>query len=328
MRGVGPTQGSNAMERAVYEDKVRGVIFGHAIGDALGLGTEFLSKQEVRIYYPNRLEDLGQIKRDAHRSRWAAGDWTDDTDQMLCILDSLLTQGRIDILDVAFRIHRWACEGGMGIGKTVANVVYSQDFRQQPHEASERVWLSSGKQAAANGGVMRTSVLGVWESESADAVRRNAETVCRITHYDPRCVASCVIICLAIRSLLREGIHADRLVDDLTVTADEYDARVREYIEKASQSEIAKLALDEPNSIGYTLKAMATGIWALIHPITYRDGILSVIHEGGDADTNASVAGAILGARFGFSGIPRKWVDSLLHRADLEVRVDRLLTMI
>jgi len=316
------------MDRTALEDRVRGVIFGHAIGDALGLGTEFLSKQQVRIYYPNRLEDLEQIKRDAHRRRWAVGDWTDDTDQMLCILDSLLTQGRVDILNVAFRIHQWACDGGMGIGRTVADVVYSHDFCQQPHAASERVWLSSRKQAAANGGVMRTSVLGVWESESADAVRRNAEAVCKITHYDPRCVASCVIVCLAIRALLREDIRAERLVDDLAVTADEYDARVREYIEKASQSEIAELALDEPSSIGYTLKAMATGIWALLHPTTYRDGILSVIHEGGDADTNASVAGAILGARFGLSGIPRRWVDSLLHRADLEARVDGLLTIL
>jgi ADP-ribosylglycohydrolase len=216
----------------------------------------------------------------------------------------------------------------MGIGRTVADVVYSHDFCRQPHAASERVWLSSGKQAAANGGVMRTSVLGVWESESVDAVRRNAEIVCRITHYDPRCVASSVIVCLAIRSLLREGRDAEGLVKELVATADEYDVRVREYIEKASRTEIAALALDEPDSIGYTLKAMATGIWALLNPTTYREGILSVIHEGGDADTNASVAGAVLGARFGFSGIPQRWINSLLHRAELEARVARLLTMV
>lgn len=316
------------MKRTVFEDKVRGVIFGHAFGDALGLGTEFLSKQKVKEYYPNGLKNLGDIIRDNHRKRWEGGAWTDDTNQMLCILDSLLEKGKIDVLDIAHRIRRWAREGGMGIGETVQKAVYSRDFCQRPHEASKRVWLSSGKQAAANGGVMRTSVLGIWESESADAVRRNAETVCKITHYDPRCIASCVVVCLAIRSLLREDISVDRLVDDLTVIADEYDVRVREYIEKASQPEIAKLALDKSKSMGYTLKAMAAGIWALLHPITYRDGIVAVIHEGGDADSNASVAGAILGARFGFSGIPREWIDSLLRRADLEKRVKHLLQKI
>jgi ADP-ribosylglycohydrolase len=84
--------------------------------DALGLGTEFLSQHEVEIYYPNRLENLTQIKRDSHRIRWEAGDWTDDTDQMLCIPDSLLAKGKVDISDVAFRIYRWAYYGGMGIG--------------------------------------------------------------------------------------------------------------------------------------------------------------------------------------------------------------------
>ncbi len=99
-------------------------------------------------------------------------------------------------------------------------------------------------------------------------------------------------------------------------------------MEKARSPDITELQLDEPAAIGYTLKAMAAGIWAFLHPTTYRDGILAVIHEGGDADTNASVTGAILGARFGFSGIPRQWVTDLRRRDDLQVRVDRLLALL
>ena len=316
------------MNRTMYEDKVRGVIFGHAFGDALGLGTEFLSKQKISIYYPNGLETLDQIVRDAHRERWECGDWTDDTDQMLCILDSLVRHGKVDVLDIAGRIYQWAADDGMGIGNTVRAVVKYPDFLKQPHSVSEHAWLSSGRQAAANGAVMRTSVLGLWQNETPEMVRKNAEAVCKITHYDPRCVASCVVVCLAIRSLLRETPDGTALVDSLAKEADKYDSRVREYLEKAMQPDIAALALEEPHAIGYTLKAMAAGIWALLHPTTYRDGIISVIHEGGDADTNAAVAGAILGARFGFSGIPRRWVDSLLHRSELDARVDRLLTMI
>jgi ADP-ribosylglycohydrolase len=304
------------------------VIFGHAFGDAIGLGTEFLSKLQVNNYYPNGLETLNQIVRDAHRRRWKCGDWTDDTDQMICILDSLLSHGKVDVLDIAGRIYQWAADGGMGIGETVLKVVGSPDFLKQPHSVSERVWLSSGRQAAANGAVMRTSVLGIWQNETPEKVKKNAEAVCKITHYDPRCVASCVVVCLAISSLLRETPDASILVDSLAKEADTIDLRVREYIEKAMLPDITVLALDETNAIGYTLKAMAAGIWALLHPTSYRDGIISVIHEGGDADTNAAVAGAILGARFGFSGIPRIWVDSLLHRSELDARVDSLLTMI
>ena len=58
-------------------DIIKGVFYGQAIGDALGLGTEFLSKRDVSIHYPNRLTDYSQIIQDTHRRRWNIGDWSD-----------------------------------------------------------------------------------------------------------------------------------------------------------------------------------------------------------------------------------------------------------
>jgi hypothetical protein len=57
-------------------DRCRGVIYGHAIGDALGVGAEFMSKAEVMRNYPNGLYAYSQIVQDPHRRRWAIGDWT------------------------------------------------------------------------------------------------------------------------------------------------------------------------------------------------------------------------------------------------------------
>ncbi len=67
------------------KDKIRGIIFGQAIGDALGFGTEWISKQQVTQEYPNGLQDYNQITR-YQKSKgmegWFPGDWTDDTDQI------------------------------------------------------------------------------------------------------------------------------------------------------------------------------------------------------------------------------------------------------
>ena len=45
-------------------NKLKGIIFGQAIGDALGLGCEFLSKKEISHYYPNGFSDYNQIIQD------------------------------------------------------------------------------------------------------------------------------------------------------------------------------------------------------------------------------------------------------------------------
>ena len=53
------------------KDKVKGIIFGQAIGDALGLGTEFLTKKQVAELYPDGYDYYDQMVRDKHRKRWA-----------------------------------------------------------------------------------------------------------------------------------------------------------------------------------------------------------------------------------------------------------------
>ena len=93
------------------KDQIRGIIFGQAIGDALGFGTKWISKQRVTQEYPNGLHDYHQITRHKNlkgMEGWLPGDWTDDTDQMLCILDSLLEKQDIDIHDIAAKIYHWA----------------------------------------------------------------------------------------------------------------------------------------------------------------------------------------------------------------------------
>ena len=105
-------------------DNIKGVIFGQAIGDALGLGTEFLSKKEVQEHYPNGLTSYSQIIQDRHRSRWQKGDWTDDTDMMLCILRSIIeNNGELAPLNVAQKFKEWFNDKPMGIGSNTYKVL-------------------------------------------------------------------------------------------------------------------------------------------------------------------------------------------------------------
>lgn len=155
------------MENVIKKERFLGIIFGQAVGDALGLSTEFMSKQEVERFYPNGIEDYSQIVQDDHRRRWQRGDWTDDTDMMLCILDSFVACQKVDILDIARRFKEWMMNGGMGIGRHTYNVMALGDYTSNPQKAAEIIWKMGKKKAAANGAVMRTSVVGLLKDNVA-----------------------------------------------------------------------------------------------------------------------------------------------------------------
>jgi ADP-ribosylglycohydrolase len=180
---------------------------------------------------------------------------------------------------------------------------------------------------------MRTSVLGVWEYRDAEKVRNNADVVCRMTHADPRCVGSCVAVCLGIRALLLGETDTDRLLDDLAAAVAAYHPEMKWAFLQAREPSLDGLDLDEgmnpgeENRLGYTLKTLGAALWALRHARTFEAGVTAIIHEAGDADTNAAVAGALLGARFGLGGIPAAWVRELVHHPALEERIERLLAL-
>ena len=50
-----------------------GCLYGQAVGDALGLGSEFMNKDEVNKNYPDGRKNYDQIIQDAHRRRWVKG---------------------------------------------------------------------------------------------------------------------------------------------------------------------------------------------------------------------------------------------------------------
>lgn len=56
----------------------------------------------------------------------------------------------------------------------------------------------SGKKSAANGAVMRTSILSVPHFWDISKVIQNTELISRVTHADSRCIASSVAVTVAL----------------------------------------------------------------------------------------------------------------------------------
>ncbi len=316
-----------------YQDKIHGVLFGQAIGDALGLGAEFLTKEKIKQYYPNNLTNYEQIVVSPHTRRWQKGEWTDDTCMMLCILDSLMVNQTLKLDDIAKRWLAWVKEDGRGIGKLTARIMGDKRFVAESIVIAKQYWQQMGCHNAPNGGVMRTAAVGLWQHWHLNQVTNYAELICAMTHADPRCIESARIISLVIARLLN-GEVATKIFYDLFAQA---SSEAKLFFYNAEQGDIELFNLDgsQQNNndpeYGYTFKCLGVGLWALLNPTTFEDGLLTVIHEGGDADTNAAVAGAILGARFGYHAIHEMWINKLINKnilyekAQFLINTNRLL---
>lgn len=305
-------------------DRVKGTLMGLAVGDALGYGTEFMPKTKVCFNYPDGLKRYSDIVESEWCTKDHIGHWTDDTDMMLAILDSLLDKKEIDLADIAKNFKAWKESSPWDIGMLTSDVLSNPKYLDDPVACAKKEWENSGRNSAGNGGIMRTSITAIWQYKDWKQVKENTANICRLTHYDPRCVSSCVVVAYIIHSILNDKTFTKR---DLIEVSKEFDERTGKFIEIAYQPDITRLSLDGPG-MGYTLKAMAAGIWAFNYAKDYMSGIQTVLLEGGDADTNCAVAGPILGAKYGFSSIPKHLITDLKEGKALEHKIDRLIKML
>jgi ADP-ribosylglycohydrolase len=186
---------------------------------------------------------------------------------------------------------------GMGLGATTAQVVHHPEFLQNPHAAAEAAWVRLNRNAAPNGAVMRTSILGVLDHDDLDRVVANTVRIAKVTHFDSRCLASSVAATTAI-ALMLQGAHdvesdegLQQVIDKavahgLKVLEPQYAEEFKQHIKgDASVASLHSLELDDAWKIGYTFKCVGSGFWGLCASNDFKHMINLLVREGGDADT-------------------------------------------
>lgn len=342
-------------KQRVYLDKVAGVIFGQAIGDAIGAPYEFRTANEIW-----ETKKLRRVKYRPVGTTWGPGEYTDDTAQALCILDTFLAlpKKKFSAVPYAKAFQDWLKNDGRGCGRLTYQTLSDPTFAIVPYIVAKRLWEDSDRKSAPNGAVMRTSVVGLLDPTSVKATDILAKQIARITHFDPRCVASATAVSVVINRMIR----GDDNVDSLIKTANNYaaDTAIPNNTEKFGKTDLYKeafpldcnipievkdLLLDEgleeakkaksmKSTIGYTYKTLLAGFWALRSAEdelkcrsryeAFQDILEDILFAGGDVDTNAAVACSLLGGYFGLSGIPPHLVAGLKEKTQLMLRVDKL----
>lgn len=272
---------------------------------------------------------------------------------MILILESMIETASSPLNPQLFasKLLQWVIKGfpalgdraGMGLGALTHQVVSHKAFLERPFEAALAAWEKSGRKNAANGALMRTSVTGVWDYFSPFAVQTNTSLMCRVTHMDPRCLASCLLVTSLISSMLRGDSGAETDLSDPALmdafiarhveatvalvpalVEQQHEAAFRAHAARAPKDDVAHWELDDPSAIGYTLKCMASGLYGLRSAgrgESFESAITKLAREGGDADTNGAVCGAMLGARLGYARLPAEWLRALPNKGWLDAKL-------
>lgn len=350
-------------------EKQKGGTWGQAIGDALGLFTEFSDKAESTQAMNGRPLEFARIQEFPGKRRgFPKNGWTDDTDQFLCgiraeyqkqhlhakenienlFAKELLewrSQGIRDINDFKGRADNRGCQG---LGSLVSAVIHQDDFEKIPLEKAIVVWSRAlnnmQDRPAANGAVMRTSWIGLAYFHNLKILVEKTSIYCKVTHADPRCVASTVALTTAIALIIRgcrniddvlaESLKIALIVLRLELTnvasskllcreeTDNFEQTYEKFAKELKNhlyGDWDSLDLDQSGKIGYTFKCMGSAFYCLrlIQSMQktqeystqdlFRKPLEQLIAEGGDADTNGAAAGALIGAYLGFDQIPDTW---------------------
>jgi ADP-ribosylglycohydrolase len=158
--------------------------------------------------------------------------------------------------------------------------------------------------------------------------------MCQTTHFDPRCIASCVSICLAIAYLLQSSVVDD--IESLINRVQQETLKTlgdnlspdyqKEFLWYTSQDRtLDDLRLDDERTIGYTYKCMASGFYGLRSTRSFPETLNDLIRHGGDADTNGAVCGTMYGARYGYQSLPVEWLRVMPYKKWLDEKILRLL---
>jgi ADP-ribosyl-[dinitrogen reductase] hydrolase len=257
--------------------------------------------------------------------------WDDDIAQTMLLAEALLAQPELDLDDLASRFLQWSRENGRGMGVLTREVMAGLERGHSALEAARAAWESSGWSSAGNGAVMRCAPVALACRGSGKDLVRTARTSALVTHYDPRCEWSAVAMTVALCFAL-----ADRVLDlgELAGTLQKVEGahrgdtaivQVVEAIRAVPTASLGDLELDDPMDMGYTLKAMQVGLWCLDQDGDFASTVSGVVSAGGDTDTNAAVAGAVVGARRGASDIPEGWLHAVRDATRIEEAATALL---
>lgn len=306
------------MQKPSLRQRALGALAGVAVGDAMGMPTQTLRRDEIMRFYGVISGFCDAVAEHPVSGGLKAGTITDDTEQSLLLAQHLISRGgRVDQQAWAEQLLDWERDThARGV-----NDLLGPSTKRAIEALLQGVPLSeTGRLGTTNGAAMRIVPVAIaTPAAPLSALLDAVEDSCRLTHHTSEAIGSAAAVAAAV-SVALDGAGLDIMIATALAAAAEGErrgeparsgsirARIAEALDLAEGRSGEEAALRIAAQIGTSVSAlqsipMAFAILRLTEANLWRCALLSAV-IGDDTDTIGAIACGMAGAKAGMSGIP------------------------
>jgi len=324
--------------------RAAGALYGLAVGDALGMPTQSLPRSAIVARYGPLLRAF-EPAPPGHplAAGLPAGSVTDDTEQAVLVARLIIEGGgRVDAAELASRLLGW--EETMR-GRGSADLLGPSTSRAMGALLAGADIDQAGRSGATNGAAMRITPVGIATpcSNLEFLVGRVADAS-RVTHNTGLALAGAAAVAAAVSAGIEGASVADAV--GYAVAAAELAATRGHWVAGADVA--SRIAWATGLVAGLDLDAVMTAVYTLVgtslatqESVPAAFAVVAASPDdpwqacriaaslGGDCDTIAAMAGAVIGACHGAEAFPRsaRVTVTLVNGLRLDALADDLLAV-
>lgn len=306
------------------EDYVLSSIMGFVVGDAFGVPVEFETREKLKNAPVIDMREYGTYNQ-------PKGTWSDDSTMVLATMESICERQNIDYKDMMVKFTNWFLHGEytpygelFDIGNAISRAIIKYGKGYQPLDCGDASFYSNG-----NGSLMRILPVALYFNKSKnnfEALKIVHEVSC-LTHANPISQIACGIYYFIIKNVIKYkelNSISEILEKSIKEAFDEYEqnnlygenfVKGLQAYERLKNLKIFKnLSESEIKSTGYVVDSLEAAIWCVSSTNSYAECIKKAVNLGNDTDTIAAIAGGIAGCYYGYSEIPKQWIECIAKR--------------
>ena len=313
-------------------NKLHSAIVGLAVGDALGVPVEFLSRADLK---QNPVTDM--MGYGTHNQ--PVGTWSDDSSLTFCLAEMLAQE--YSLKNLANRFINWyeyaywtAHENVFDVGIATSRAIHKLGQGSNPIFAGGTDESDNG-----NGSLMRILPLAFYVKDMPIENRfKCVSDVSSLTHAHIRSILGCFIyIEFAIqlingkdkfeafeqtKEIVNSFLNNNPICSDSEIN--KYHRILMNPIGDYEIKPVYEYSESEISSSGYVVSSLEAALWCLFKENDYKSTVLRAVNLGSDTDTTAAIVGGLAGILYGMNDIPQQWVDQLARKDDILNLCDRL----